>query len=100
MAVKIGWSTESERTYAANIQYLKEEWSDKEVRSFIQQTVYVLSRLQEHPESSPASIKNKKVRRARINRYITLYYRYYSTRQEIILLSFWHVKQDPGKLKY
>ncbi len=73
-------------------------WS--EVKRFIQQTEYVISRLQEHPESYNPSIKQKQIRRARLNKYITLYYRYYSSRKKIILLSFWNIKQDPSRLKY
>jgi plasmid stabilization system protein ParE len=100
MAIKINWSDESKRTYNENIQHLLDEWTEKEVKSFVLQTEYVISRLQEHPESYHPSLKNKKVRRARLNKYITLYYRYYASRREIVLLSFWNVKQDPGKLKY
>lgn len=100
MAVKVNWSDESRRTYDENIRYLLKEWTEREVKRFVQQTDYVISRLQEHPESYNPSLKNKKVRRARLNKYITVYYRYYASRREILLLSFWNVKQDPGKLKY
>ncbi len=100
MAVKINWSDESRRTFDDNIRYLLKEWTEREVKRFVQQTEYVISRLEEHPESYNPSLKNKKIRRARLNKYITLYYRYYSTKSEIMLLSFWNVKQDPKKLKY
>lgn len=100
MAVEVKWSEESKKTFDDNIAYLLKEWSEKEVRSFVQQTEYVLSRLQEHPESYNPSLKHKLVRRARLNKYITLYYRYYSSRKEIILLSFWNTRQDPRRLKY
>lgn len=100
MAIKISWSDEAGKTYEHNIRYLLKTWTEKEVKRFIQQTGYVLSRLEEHPESYSPSLKNKKVRRARLNRYITLYYRYYSSKKEIVLLSFWNTKQDPQKLKY
>ena len=98
--VEVNWSDEAEITFDLNINYLLSEWTQKEVKNFIQQTQYVISRLQEHPESYNPSIKNKKVRRARLNKYVTLFYRYYSTRKEIILLSFWNTKQNPGRLKY
>ena len=100
MDIEIGWTNEAKETYENNIQYLLTTWSEKEVRSFIQQTEYVISRLVEHPEFYTPSKKNKKVRRARLNRYITLYYRYYPSKKEIVLLSFWNIKQDPEKLKY
>jgi plasmid stabilization system protein ParE len=100
MATEVKWSDESKKTFEDNIDYLLQEWSESEVRSFVQQTMYVITRLQEHPESYNPSLKNKHVRRARLNKYITLYYRYYSSRKQIILLSFWNTKQDPGRLKY
>ncbi len=100
MAVKISWSDEAKKTFDANIKYLWEEWTEKVVKRFIQQTEYVISRLIEHPEFYSPSKKNKKVRRAKLNRYITLYYRYYSTKKEIVLLSFWNTKQHPDKFHY
>ncbi len=100
MAIEINWSLEATKTYDQNIKYLLLEWSEKEVDKFLKQTDYVLSRLQEHPESFNPSQKNKKVRRARLNKYITLYYRHYPSRKQITLLSFWNVKQDPAKLKF
>lgn len=100
MAVKINWSDESRRTYDDNIGYVLKSWTEKEAKRFVEQTQYVISRLQEHPESYNPSLKNKKVRRARLNKYITLYYRYYAAKNEILLLSFWNIKQDTGKLKY
>ncbi len=99
MAIEIKWSLESVKTYDQNIQYLLNEWSEKEVDKFLKQTDYVLSRLEDYPESFNPSSKNKKVRRARLNKYITLY-RYYPSRKLIILLSFWNVKQDPAKLRF
>ncbi|MGV3768174.1 MAG: type II toxin-antitoxin system RelE/ParE family toxin [Chitinophagaceae bacterium] len=98
--VEVNWSEEAKITFDEHIRYLLTEWSQKEVKNFIQQTEYVISRLEEHPESYNPSIKNKRVRRARLNKYITLYYRHYTTRKEIILLSFWNTKQNPERLKY
>jgi plasmid stabilization system protein ParE len=100
MAIEIIWSSEALKSYDQNIQYLSKEWSPKEVDSFLKQTDYVLSRLQEQPRSFSPSPKSKSVRRARMNKYITLYYRYFIQRKQIILLSFWNTKQDPQKLKY
>lgn len=100
MAIKIGWSNEAIETYDLNLRFLLKNWSAKEIGRFVRQTQYVLSRLQEHPESYNPSTKNRKVRRARLNKYITVYYKYYSSKKEIILLSFWNIKQDPRKLKY
>lgn len=100
MALKVVWSDEAIKTFERNIDYLLSNWSEKEVKKFLLQTQYIISRLQEHPESYHPSMKNKRVRRARMNKYITLYYRFYSSRKEIVLLSFWNTKQDPSRLKW
>jgi plasmid stabilization system protein ParE len=100
MAIKIVWSDEAEKTFNDNLEYLFREWSDREVLFFLKQTRNVFSRLQEYPESYPPSPKSNKVRRARVNKYITLYYRYYTSKKEIALLSWWNTKQDPSLLKY
>lgn len=100
MEIKVIWTDESVKTFDANIDYLDAFWSSKEVGSFLKQVEYVISRLQEFPESYNPSLKNKRVRRARINKYVTLYYRFSKTQKKIVLLSFWNVKQDPSKIKY
>jgi hypothetical protein len=100
MEIEIVWSEESIKTYDQNIDFLFKQWSAREVDRFLTQTDFVLSRIQTHPESSSPSKRNKKIRMARFNKYITLYYRYNKRRKQIELLSFWNTKQDPSKLKY
>ena len=100
MAVVIKWADEAKITFDRNISYLLEEWTDKEIRNFIKQTNNILLRITAHPEMYSPSVKNSKIRKASINKYIVLYYRFYSSKKEVILLTFWHNKQDPKRLKY
>ena len=100
MAVIIKWANEAKKTFDKNISYLKEEWTEREIKNFVKQTNYIISRIAAYPEMYPASRKNSKIRMGAINKHITLYYRYYSSKKEIILLTFWHNKQDPKKLNY
>jgi hypothetical protein len=72
MAFEVIWSREAFKTYFSNIQYLKIQWSAKEIDRFIRQAEYVVSRIQEYPQSFSPSPKSKSIRRARINKYITL----------------------------
>jgi plasmid stabilization system protein ParE len=72
----------------------------EEIKNFINQTNYIVSRIAAQPEMYPSSPESSKIRKAAINKHITLYYRYFSTKKEVILLTFWHNKQDPRKLKY
>jgi plasmid stabilization system protein ParE len=100
MAVEVSWSDEAIQTFQENIHYLQEEWSEKEVIKFIQQTEKIIGRLKRFPLSYPPGYKNKKYRKARLNKYIALFYSYQQSNSKIVLLSFWNMKQDPGKLKY
>ena len=100
MAIIIRWTDEARKTFDKNISYLLEEWTEREIRNFVKQTNYILSKIAAHPEMYTASAKNPKIRRAAINKYIVLYYRHYSSKKEVMLLTFWHNKQEPKKLKY
>ncbi len=100
MAIVIKWTNEAKQTFDQNINYLLEEWTEREIKNFVKQTNYVILRIAAQPAMYPASRKNTKIRKAAINKYIVLYYRYYSVKKEVILLTFWHNKQDPEKLKY
>jgi plasmid stabilization system protein ParE len=100
MAIEVIWSREAFVTYFGNIEYLRIHWSAKEIDRFIRQAEYVISRIQEHPQSFSPSPKSKAIRRARINKYITLYYRFQIQKKRIVLLSFWNTRQDPEKLQF
>jgi plasmid stabilization system protein ParE len=100
MVIVIKWANEATQTFDKNINYLLDEWTEKEIKNFVKQTNYIVSRIAAQPGMYPASRKNPKIRKAAINKYIILYYRYYATKKEVILLTFWHNKQDPKKLKY
>ena len=100
MAILIKWTNEARITFDKNISYLLKEWTEREIKNFVKQTHHILQRIENQPEMFRPSQKSKNVRKALINKYITLYYRYYAARNEVILLTFWHIKQDPKKLKY
>jgi plasmid stabilization system protein ParE len=99
MAVKIIWSDEAQATYEGNISYLQNEWSEKEVTNFVSQTWRVLKRLEVFPESYPIGIISKKYRKAKLNKYIVVFYSYNRKVQTIKLITFWNVKQNPFKMK-
>ena len=100
MAIEIDWSDEAQTTFDKNIYYLESEWTDKEVAKFIRQTQQALKRIEKHPESYPIGKKSNRYRRARLNKYIALFYRYNKAQGRVTLVTFWNTKQDPSKLKY
>ena len=100
MAVAVLWSDEAKRTFAANIEYLQTEWSEKEIRKFILRSEYVVSSLEEYPELYSISNKHKKIRKATINKRISLFYSYRPSKKMVMLLSFWNTYQDDKKRKF
>ena len=100
MAVTVQWSDQAKKTYASNIEYLEKEWTNKEIKKFILRTEYVMLNIEGNPKLYSCSNKNKKIRKAIINKRITLHYHYYPIKKIVVLLSFWNNYQDSKKLKY
>lgn len=101
MAVKVIWTQEADETFTNNISYLENEWSDKEIKNFIQQTEKVIDRIAKYPESYPAGNTNRNYRKARLNKYIALFYKYYkASEKKIVLITFWNTKRDITKTKF
>lgn len=100
MAVLIKWTNEARITFEKNINYLIDNWTEKEIKNFVKQVNHIIARIETYPEMFTPSVKNPMVRRALVNKYIVLYYKYHPSKNEVLLLSFWHNKQDPKKLKY
>jgi plasmid stabilization system protein ParE len=70
MAFKIVWSEEAYKTFTQNLDYLKREWSDKEIDKFTKALNEIIERIKKYPESFPSSPKDTSIRKARINKYI------------------------------
>ena len=100
MAVTVFWSDQAKKTYADNVEYLKHEWTEKELKKFILRSEYVVLNIEDNPKLYSFSGKSKKIRKALVNKHITLYYRYYPIKKMVILLSFWNNYQDSKKLKF
>ena len=97
MAVKVFWSDQAKKTFANNVQYLKDAWSEKELSKFILRSEYVILNIEQTPDIYSKSNKSKNIRKVVINKQITLYYRYYPVKKMVVLLSFWNNYQDSKK---
>lgn len=60
--MEIRWSARAQNDYDKILQYLKENWSLKEIQSFLAQTERVLSTIQNNPKIFIESPKRKNVR--------------------------------------
>jgi plasmid stabilization system protein ParE len=99
MALKIRWSPEADTTFSAIINYLKSEWSEKEIRNFVRKTLKLLGQITENPKMFKAS-GVEEIRKAVIGRHNSLFYLIDEKEGNIILLSFWDNRQNPANLKY
>ena len=95
MAYSVKWSPESEITYAHILNYLTENWSQKEVESVMDRTEEVISFITRNPKQYVYS-KTKNAYRAVLTKQVSLFYRIQS--KEVELLLFWDNRQDPASL--
>jgi len=94
MPRKIIWSEEAEFDYASNIDYLLEEWSEKEAREFVDNASQIIEMIRKMPEAFPIS-DYKGIRKALVCKQISLLY--LEDKSDIILLRFWDNRQKPLK---
>ena len=90
------WPFQARIDYWANIDYLEDEWSESEVRSFIKDVDYNISLLKLNTVLFNAT-KYKDVFRVTVTKQISLFYSLNGN--EIILLRFWNNFQNPHSLK-
>lgn len=98
--MKIHWTPTERRTYFKVLDYLQEEWTKHEMKSFIDEIETVLKLIVENPQLFEASRKSKHVRKGFITKHNTLYYRVKPRKKELELITFWETRQDPKKLAY
>jgi len=96
MLYSITWSKEAANDYAANIDYLLEEWSVKDAQEFIDKSGHIIKIIAVLPKAFPAA-DYKNVRKAVVSKQITLLYRI--DKKGIILLRFWNNSRNPEKLR-
>ncbi len=96
--MKVIWSAQARITFLNVIDYLSVNWTKKEIIQFNQRTQITLTAIQKNPDIFPASIKNKKIRKAIVDKNNSFYYKIDYYQQEIHLLTFFDCRQDPKKL--
>lgn len=94
MAKEIRWTPEAVHTYSKTIEYLEEEWTEKEVFNFLKITNRVLLFISEYPEMFRKTNK-RNVREALITPHNLPIYKVYP--DYIALITFWDTRQHPRK---
>jgi plasmid stabilization system protein ParE len=94
---KILWTDNALKELEKTIEYLEENWTDKELRNLAKSLEQTISLISQNPQIFQASKKKKDIRRAVILSLNSLYYRVSEDKVEI--LSFFGNRQNPKKRK-
>ncbi len=94
MAYEIVWLPKAAKRYNEIIEWLRLNWSDKEIASFIARTKIVLDMISTNPSLYRKSGKEN-VHEAIITKHNLLLYR--KKRNKVELMTFFDTRQNPAK---
>ena len=97
MGFKVVWTDKALDTFAQNIAYLQEKWTEKEVNAFSDKVNDILSAIREQPLMYRKSEKLSNVHIGLIVKQVSLVYRVKPRKKEIELIAFLDNRQDPKK---
>ena len=80
------WTNSAKISFQKIIDWLRQEWSDKEADKFIHRTEQMLSVLKRHPEMCRTSPKIKNVRIGILDKHTQIIYSYQSQKKQIVLV--------------
>jgi plasmid stabilization system protein ParE len=93
--MKILLTKRAEKNYRSIIEYLTTEWSDNVAQAFEQKTISLLDLLEEFPEIGIIEVEAKQIRSFLYTKQTRVFYRLKGN--QIIILSFFDVRQNPKK---
>lgn len=94
MAKKVIWSNEAIKSFDNVLNYLNENWTEKEVDDFILQTDAAIELISKFPLMF-RRFNKRNIRAALITKHNLLIYKVYKS--HINILNFWDTRQDPKK---
>jgi plasmid stabilization system protein ParE len=97
MGFEVIWTTLAEKGYDRIVDYLKEEWTDREIRNFLIETRKFIHLLQKNPQLLQPSTSRKNVFRGPMNRLTLVTYRVWPRKKVIEILNIRGTRQKPLK---
>jgi len=91
------WTKRAQGNYFSILDYLSENWTQKEINQFINRVELVIKTIRRNPHLFNASTVNKKVRKAFIDKNNSLFYSLNTYERKIVLLTLYDNRQDPKK---
>ncbi len=95
MALKIIWTPQAEKGLQNVLDYLEEEWTEKEILNLEQRLKDFLERISKYPEICLPTEKYKNVRKGLIDKNNYIIYRIKPRKGVIELINFRGTKQKP-----
>ena len=93
---KVVWSEEAVENLQKIIQFLEENWSEKEIRKFAMKLEKQISIIKSQPHTFPKA-NNFDVRRSVLSKQTSIYYNVHQDTLRIVTI--FDNRQDPKKLK-
>lgn len=93
---KIFWTEHALSELQQALDYLEENWTERELRIFASKLEHTIEIISKSPEIFPSSIDKKEIRKAVVEEHNTLYYRFKNDRIEIVSL-FSNLKNPKSK---
>lgn len=94
---KILWTDFALKELESTVEYLKENWTERELHNLASKLEETLNLITQNPNLFPISEVKKGVHRVVILKYNTLYYRF--SKEQIEIISFFSNRQNPKKRK-
>jgi plasmid stabilization system protein ParE len=90
------WTKKASASFQQVIGYLEQEFSQKEVDTFITDVYSIIAGIQSFPKMYPQSKQLKKVHKATVSKQCSLFYT--QSKDTITLLLFWDNRRNPSSL--
>ena len=97
MALEIVWTKRAENGYDRIIKYLEENFTEREIKKFLQASREFFELLKQYPEMLKKTKHCKNVYRGPINKHTILTYRIKPRKKEIELINIRSSRQKPLK---
>jgi hypothetical protein len=92
------WSSKAKITFFKVLDYLNENWTQKEMIQFNQRTQIILNAIKKNPGIFSPSATNKEIRKAIVDKNNSFFYKIDAYHQRIYLLTFFDNRQNPKGL--
>ena len=96
MALEIIWSSRAEKGFDKIVRHLEENWSEREIKYFMQEAQEFFEILKKYPKMLQPSIKSN-LYRGPMNRLTIVTYRINPKKRQIVLINIRSARQKPLK---